>query len=66
MDKQIDLTGASWHKSTFSNPENCVEVARVSSHFAVRDSKNPGDGALVFTPAEWGAFVKGVDAGEFS
>lgn len=66
MDKQIDLTGAAWHKSTFSNPDNCVEVARVSNHFAVRDSKNPSEGALVFTPSEWSAFVKGVDAGEFS
>lgn len=66
MSKQIDLTGAAWHKSTFSNPDNCVEVARVQGHFAVRDSKNPSEGALVFTPSEWNAFVKGVDAGEFS
>lgn len=65
MNKQIDLTGAAWHKSTFSNPENCVEVARVRDHFAVRDSKNPGDGALVFTPSEWSTFVQGVASGDF-
>lgn len=66
MSKQIDLTSAKWHKSTFSQPDNCVEVARVRGHFAVRDSKNPQGGALVFDSAEWAAFVKGVDAGEFS
>ncbi|MQA04030.1 MAG: DUF397 domain-containing protein [Streptosporangiales bacterium] len=66
MNKQVDLTGAAWHKSSFSNPDNCVEVARVQSHYAVRDSKNPQAAALVFTPSEWSAFVKGVNGGEFS
>lgn len=63
----IDLTGASWHKSSFSDtsPQSCVEVARVHGHYAVRDSKNRDQAPLVFTPHEWEAFRSGVLAGEF-
>jgi len=32
---------------------------------AVRDFKDPTGPALVFTPAEWQAFVGGVKDGEF-
>jgi hypothetical protein len=32
---------------------------------AVRDSKNQRGPVLVFTPAEWAAFVAGVKDGEF-
>jgi len=32
---------------------------------AVRDSKNPSAGFLVFTPDEWDAFVDGTKDGEF-
>ncbi|WP_433224752.1 DUF397 domain-containing protein [Microtetraspora malaysiensis] len=31
----------------------------------VRDSKDKGGPVLVFTPAEWDAFIRGVNAGEF-
>lgn len=31
----------------------------------VRDSKDPGGSALVFTPSEWDAFTAGVVGGEF-
>ncbi|SIO85630.1 hypothetical protein BQ8420_07920 [Nocardiopsis sp. JB363] len=33
--------------------------------FVVRDSKNPDAAPLVFTRAEWDAFVEGVKDGEF-
>lgn len=66
MSKGINLTGAVWHKSSFSMNENCVEVAELGGRLAVRDSKNPAEGALVFATAEWGAFVQGIRAGEFS
>lgn len=62
----IDPTGAVWHKSSFSTTENCVEVAELGSRLAVRDSKNPTDGALVFAATEWDAFIEGVRTGEFS
>ena len=32
---------------------------------AVRDAKNPAGPALIFTPAEWDAFVGGAKDGEF-
>ncbi len=61
-----DLTGAKWFKSSKSaNNGQCVEVAFVDGKVAVRDSKNPTGPALVFTTAEWTAFVGGVAAGEF-
>jgi hypothetical protein len=62
-----DLKGAIWRKSTRSGSEgNCVEVAdNLPGVIAVRDSKDPAGPALVFTPAEWDAFVGGVKDGEF-
>ena len=64
---QLDLNDAQWFKSTRSGPnsDNCVEVAFVGDAIAVRDSKNPSGPALIFTPAEWDAFVGGAKDGEF-
>jgi hypothetical protein len=63
----VDLAGAVWQKSSRSGPftDNCVEVAFVGGIIAVRDSKNAGGPALVFTPSEWDAFVDGAKDGEF-
>jgi len=64
----VDLTGAVWHKSTRSggNGGDCVEVAvNLPGIVAVRDTKDPDGAALVFTHAEWLAFVGGVRDGEF-
>jgi hypothetical protein len=57
-----------WHKSTYSGGTggNCVEVAPLpDGGRALRDSKHPEGPVLVFTDAEWRAFVAGVSAGEF-
>ena len=64
---RVDLTQAQWFKSTRSGPnsDNCVEVAFVDQAIAVRDSKDPDGPALIFTPAEWDAFVGGAKDGEF-
>jgi len=64
----VDLSGAVWHKSTRSggNGGDCVEVAvNLPGIVAVRDTKDPDGPALVFTHAEWRAFVGGVHDGEF-
>ncbi|GAA4926301.1 DUF397 domain-containing protein [Actinoplanes utahensis] len=63
-----DLTGAVWHKSTRSggNGGDCVEVAgNLPGIVALRDSKDPGGGTLVFSRAEWAAFLAGVRGGDF-
>jgi len=63
-----DLTRAVWHKSTRSggNGGDCVEVAvNLPGVVAVRDTKDPDGAALVFTHAEWSAFLHGVREGEF-
>jgi hypothetical protein len=63
----VDLSRAAWRKSARSNNGgNCVEVAaNLPGAVAMRDSKDPDGPALVFTPAEWDAFVAGVKDGEF-
>jgi Domain of unknown function (DUF397) len=62
------LTGATWTKSTRSGPTggNCVEVAFLpGGDVAMRNSRHPDGPALVFTPAEWSAFLGGARDGEF-
>jgi Domain of unknown function (DUF397) len=63
-----DLTHAQWRTSTRSSSsgQNCIEVAtNLPGIVAVRDSKDPEGPKLIFTLAEWGAFVAGVRDGEF-
>lgn len=63
------LATAKWFKSSRSNAENnCVEVAFLDDgEVALRDTKDDGHGPiLVFTPAEWTAFIGGVQDGEFN
>ena len=63
---KLDLTRAAWHKSTRSSGNgNCVEVAVVDDAVAVRDTKDRGGPMLVFTAAEWRAFISGAKGGEF-
>ncbi|MEU7914021.1 DUF397 domain-containing protein [Microbispora bryophytorum] len=62
-----DLSGAEFHKSSFSGGGNdCVEVAaNLPGLVAVRDSKDRSGPVLAFTPSEWSAFIAGVKGGEF-
>jgi Domain of unknown function (DUF397) len=63
-DTSSDLSRAVWQKSTYSNNGGaCVELARnLPGIVAVRDSKDPDGPKLIFTTAEWRAFVRGVKA----
>lgn len=63
----IDLANAVWRKSKRSGAygDNCVEVAFIADAIAVRDSKDAGGPALVFTRGEWAAFLDGAKNGEF-
>jgi hypothetical protein len=58
---------APWVKSSYSGPQgNCVEVAFLDGgEVAMRNSRHPGGAALVFTAAEWRAFLCGARDGEF-
>jgi hypothetical protein len=62
----LDLSGARWRKSSWSNSNsNCVEVAgNLPDAVAVRDSKDPAGAVLFITPAQWRAFAAEVKAGE--
>jgi hypothetical protein len=62
-----NLSGVVWRKSSRSggNGGNCVEVATVGATVAVRDSKDPNKGVLVFTRNEWKDFLDATKGGEF-
>jgi hypothetical protein len=56
-----------WRKATASQANgSCVEMAPMpDGSVAVRDSKHPDGGVLVFTRAEVAAWLDGAKAGEF-
>jgi hypothetical protein len=61
----VELHGAAWRKSSFSQLSGCVEVAYVDGRVALRDSKDRGGPVLMFDPDEWGAFLANVRDGQF-
>ncbi|GAB0103830.1 DUF397 domain-containing protein [Nocardia sp. JMUB6875] len=53
-----DLSQANWFKSSRSaGGKDCVEVAFLRSGVGVRDSKDPGGPALVFSGEQWDRFL---------
>jgi hypothetical protein len=61
-------TFSGWRKSSLSSAgDNCVEIGfSDDGAIGVRDTKQHGEGPiLVFSPAEWEAFLGGVRQGEF-
>ena len=63
-----DLPEVTWRKSRRSGPQggNCVEVANLpDGQVAMRNSRHPAGPALVFTAAEWAAFLGGARDGDF-
>ena len=65
-----ELAGISWKISSRStnNGGSCVEagpLADGSGRVAVRHSHHPEGAVVVYTRAEWDAFLVGVKDGEF-
>lgn len=58
---------AAWRKSSYSQPtqSDCVEVARVGSAKAVRDSKNPEGDVLSLERDAWAAMVSQIKRGVY-
>jgi hypothetical protein len=71
MARKITLSGRerknlTWHKARSSTVNGqCVEIASVVGKIAIRDSKDPSGPILVYTPAEFSAFLEGARNGEF-
>ena len=62
----MDLTNVEWKKSTRSSASGqCVEVAITDEGVAVRDTKDRGKPAHIYTRGEWAAFIAGAKDGEF-
>jgi len=64
---EFDRDSLSWQLSSYTNGSGeCVEVAALpEGGRAIRDSKDRSGPILVFTAAEWRAFIAGVRDGEF-
>jgi len=66
MKGKFDRSRAVWRKSTLSTDSGaCVEFASQHGTIGIRDSKDPAGPVLLFTPAEWIAFLGGAKNGEF-
>lgn len=64
---RLDLSGVRWQRgSQAADPDaGHLEIAFVDEHIAMRNSADPDGPVLVFTPAEWDAFVLGAKDNEF-
>jgi len=67
MIDEFDPVRLAWRKSSYSESGGaCVETAVLPDRrVAVRHSKQPGGAILLYTAAEWNAFLKGAKDGEF-
>ncbi|WP_424888645.1 DUF397 domain-containing protein [Streptomyces sp. XH2] len=59
---ELDLGNAAWLPGSQGTGD--VEIAFVEGFIAMRNGRDPGP-AVVFSPAEWRAFVRGAREGEF-
>jgi hypothetical protein len=67
--RSIELSAATWRKSSYSNQDGgaCVEVCDdFPAVLAVRDSKHPQGPALVFPASSWTTFVAALRSGQFA
>jgi uncharacterized protein DUF397 len=63
---EAERGGLGWLKAQASTYNGqCVEIAAASNAVAIRDSKDPNGPILVYTHAEFKAFLDGARNGEF-
>ncbi|MEU6706050.1 DUF397 domain-containing protein [Streptomyces wuyuanensis] len=60
---ELDLSQADWQSG--SHGAGDVEIAFVEGFIAMRNRGRPGSPSLIFSPAEWRAFVINARHGEF-
>jgi hypothetical protein len=60
---ELDLSQADWQSG--SHGAGDVEIAFVEGFIAMRNGGRPGSPSLIFSPAEWRAFVMNARHGEF-
>jgi hypothetical protein len=54
-----------WRKSTFSATSECVVLADIDGLVAVRNSKHPESGTLLFSRVALASWVAGCQSGQF-
>ncbi|MDQ0840635.1 hypothetical protein QFZ68_000315 [Streptomyces sp. V1I6] len=59
----LDLSNADWRSGTQGAGD--VQIAFVEGFIAMRNGGRPENPSLIFTPAEWRAFVLNARDGEF-
>lgn len=63
---EAERTSLAWLKAQASTVNGqCVEIAETAGKIAIRDSKDPDGPILVYTLAEFRAFLDGARNGEF-
>ncbi|MDG4862599.1 DUF397 domain-containing protein [Streptomyces sp. T-3] len=60
---ELDLSNADWQSGSQNLGD--VQIAFVEGFIALRNGGRPENPSLIFTPAEWRAFVLGARDGEF-
>lgn len=60
---ELDLSNADWRSGSQGNGD--VQIAFVEGFIAMRNSGRPESPSLIFSPAEWRAFVINARDGEF-
>ncbi|MFG2332482.1 DUF397 domain-containing protein [Streptomyces sp. NPDC048604] len=60
---ELDLSNADWRSG--SHGAGDVQIAFVEGFIAMRNGGRPEAPSLIFTPAEWRAFVLNARDGEF-
>ncbi|MEV0310170.1 DUF397 domain-containing protein [Nonomuraea fuscirosea] len=63
--QESHLSGKRWHRSSHCGANGaCVEVAVLDDDtIAMRSSQHPESSVLIFTAAEWAAFLDGLRRG---